>query len=39
MERRKRWINSIGLFFDKDLGVVPSSTIFNNLNDVEEGEA
>jgi len=38
MERRKRWIDTIGPVFDKDLGILPEGTIFNNLNDLVERE-
>jgi len=36
MERRKRWVDTIGPVFDKDLGVLPEGTIFDNLEDLVE---
>jgi transcriptional adapter 3 len=38
MERRKRWIDTIGPVFDKDLGVLPEGTIFGDLQELMEKE-
>ena len=38
MERRKRWIETIGPVFDKDLTVLPADSIFDNLGELMEHE-
>jgi transcriptional adapter 3 len=38
MERRKRWVDTIGPVFDKDLGVLPEGTIFGDLQELMEKE-
>ncbi|KAF8243490.1 hypothetical protein K440DRAFT_664040 [Wilcoxina mikolae CBS 423.85] len=38
MERRKRWVETIGPVFDKDLTVLPEGTIFGDLDELMESE-
>lgn len=38
MERRRRWVDTIGPVFDKDLGVLPESTIFERMKELLEKE-
>jgi len=38
MERRKRWVETIGPVFDKDLTVLPEGTIFSDLDELMERE-
>lgn len=38
MERRKRWKETIGAVFDKDMTKIPTDSIFNNLEDLERIE-
>lgn len=38
MERRKRWIDTIGPVFEKDLAVLPDGSIFENMEDLQEAE-
>jgi transcriptional adapter 3 len=38
MERRKRWVETIGPVFDKDLTVLPNDTIFSDMDELKERE-
>lgn len=38
MERRKRWKETIGAVFDKDMTRIPAESIFNNLEELERIE-
>ncbi|KAA8910790.1 histone acetyltransferases subunit 3-domain-containing protein [Sphaerosporella brunnea] len=38
MERRRRWVDTIGPVFDKDMGMLPEGSIFGDLEELVEKE-